>query len=42
MIADSEHINHPIDWPYCLNCGAKVVNDEAAGSMMRTDSRTRD
>lgn len=26
--ADSEHINHPIDWPYCPNCGAKVVNDE--------------
>lgn len=28
MIADSEHINHPIDWPYCLNCVAKVVDDE--------------
>ena len=28
--ADSEHINHPIDWPYCPNCGAKVVDDEGS------------
>lgn len=28
--ADSEYINHPIDWPYCPNCGAKVVDDEGS------------
>lgn len=23
--ADGECVNHPIDWAYCPNCGAKVV-----------------
>ena len=26
FFADSEGINHPIDWPYCPNCGAEVVS----------------
>lgn len=24
--ADSEYINHPIDWAYCPNCGARVTD----------------
>lgn len=26
FFADSEHVNYPIDWAYCPNCGAKVVD----------------
>lgn len=24
FFADGEHVNYPIDWAYCPNCGAKV------------------
>lgn len=24
FLADSEHINHPIDWAFCPNCGRRV------------------
>ena len=27
FFADSEYINHPIDWAFCPNCGAKVVEE---------------
>lgn len=27
FFADSEYINHPIDWAYCPDCGAKVVDE---------------
>lgn len=27
FFADSEYINHPIDWAFCPNCGAKVVDE---------------
>lgn len=26
FFADSEYINHPIDWAFCPDCGAKVVD----------------
>ena len=25
--ADGEGVNHPIDWAYCPNCGARVVDE---------------
>lgn len=27
FFADSEYINHPIDWAFCPDCGAKVVGE---------------
>lgn len=27
FFADSEYINHPIDWAFCPDCGAKVVDE---------------
>lgn len=26
--ADPDGVNHPIDWAYCPNCGARVVRDD--------------
>lgn len=26
FFADNEYINHPIDWAYCPNCGARIAH----------------
>lgn len=27
FFADGDGVNHPIDWAFCPNCGAEVLND---------------